>query len=124
MCAGGIPDANNTHASDAVLAGQEMVAFMNERNAKHRRNGKTLWPIRIGIHTGELVAGVVGSSKFAYDIWGDTVNVASRMERGAEHDSINVSEATYHQIKNRFDCQFRGEIDVKNKGKMGMYRVG
>jgi len=124
MCAGGIPDANDTHAADAVKAGQDMVAFMNERNANHQRNGNTLWPIRVGIHTGELVAGVVGSSKFAYDIWGDTVNVASRMERGAEHDSINISEATYHEIKNSFDCQFRGEIDVKNKGKMGMYRVG
>ena len=124
MCAGGIPDANSTHPSDAVKAGQDMIAFMNKRNAEHKRNGKTLWPIRIGIHTGELVAGVVGSSKFAYDIWGDTVNVASRMERGAEHDSINVSEETYQLIKDHFDCQFRGEIDVKNKGLMGMYRVG
>jgi len=124
MCAGGIPDTNDTHPSDAVKAGQDIVAFMNKRNRRHKAEGKVVWPIRIGIHTGELVAGVVGSSKFAYDIWGDTVNVASRMERGAEHDSINISEETYQLIKDHFDCQFRGEIDVKNKGLMGMYRVG
>lgn len=123
MCAGGIPDANTTHALDAVKAGQEMVAFMNQRNAQHKANQKMLWPIRVGVHTGELVAGVVGTSKFAYDIWGDTVNVASRMERGAVHDSINVSESTYQKVSAVFDCEFRGEIEVKNRGKMGMYRI-
>ncbi len=123
MCAGGVPVTNETHAQDAVRAGQEMVAYMKNRNEQHQKNGKVVWPIRVGIHTGELVAGVVGSAKFAYDIWGDTVNVASRMERGAEHNSINVSEETYQLIKLHFDCIYRGEIDVKNKGLMGMYRV-
>ncbi len=79
--------------------------------------------IRIGINTGPVVAGVVGTKKFAYDIWGDTVNVASRMESKSEPGKINISENTYNIIKDDFACQPRGEIDVKNRGKMKMYFV-
>ncbi len=79
--------------------------------------------IRIGINTGPVVAGVVGKKKFAYDIWGDTVNVASRMESNSEAGKINISENTYQLIKDHFDCEYRGEIDVKNKGMMKMYFV-
>ncbi len=123
MCAGGLPVKNNTHPSDAIAAAKEILTFINERNEKLRAENKPIWPIRIGIHTGELVAGVVGSKKFAYDIWGDTVNVASRMESNSEAGQINISEATFNLIGNQFSCKYRGEIDVKNKGKMGMYLV-
>ncbi len=78
---------------------------------------------RIGINTGPVVAGVVGSRKFSYDIWGDTVNIASRMESNSEAGKINVSDNTYALIKEAFDCQYRGEMEVKNRGMMKMYYV-
>ena len=123
MCAGGLPVKNNTHAVDAVKAAKEIQSFIDQRNHLLLEKGKKPWPIRIGIHTGELVAGVVGTKKFAYDIWGDTVNVASRMETNSESGQINISEATYNLVNTQFKCQFRGELEVKNKGKMGMYTV-
>lgn len=123
MCAGGLPVRNKTHPLDAISAAKEMLAFVEKRNGKLAAEGKPIWPIRIGIHTGELVAGVVGSKKFAYDIWGDTVNVASRMESNAGAGQINISEATYKLAGDKFHCRFRGEIEVKNKGAMGMYIV-
>jgi len=83
----------------------------------------TQFDIRIGINTGPIVAGVVGTKKFAYDIWGDTVNVASRMESKSKPGKINISESTYELIKDQYDCEFRGEIDVKNKGMMKMFFV-
>ena len=79
--------------------------------------------IRIGINTGPVVAGVVGTKKFAYDIWGDTVNVAARMESNSEPGRVNISEYTYELVRDEFDCTYRGEIDVKNKGMMKMYFV-
>lgn len=79
--------------------------------------------VRIGINTGPVVAGVVGTKKFAYDIWGDTVNVASRMESMSEPGKVNISENTYAYVKDKFTCEYRGEIDVKNRGKMKMYFV-
>jgi class 3 adenylate cyclase len=79
--------------------------------------------VRIGINTGPVVAGVVGTKKFAYDIWGDTVNVAARMETNSQAGMINISENTYQLVKDRFECEYRGEIDVKNKGMMKMYFV-
>lgn len=124
MCAGGLPVENDTHPVDAIAAAKEILAFIEHRNQKLAAAGKAPWPIRIGIHTGELVAGVVGSKKFAYDIWGDTVNVASRMETNSEPGQINISEATYDLVKAKFECKYRGEVEVKNKGKMGMYLVG
>ena len=77
--------------------------------------------IRLGINTGPVVAGVVGTKKFAYDIWGDTVNVASRMESTSEPGKINIAENTYQLIKDAITCEYRGEIEVKNKGSMKMY---
>ena len=79
--------------------------------------------IRIGIHSGSVVAGIVGVKKFAYDIWGDTVNTAARMEQSCDVGKINISQYTYDLVKDKFDCEFRGEIEAKNKGKMNMYYV-
>jgi adenylate cyclase len=123
MCAGGLPVANKSHPTDTVAAAREMLQVVEQYNNKLARAGKVPWNIRIGVHTGEVVAGVVGSKKFAYDIWGDTVNVASRMESNCPAGEINISEATYKLVNNAFNCEYRGEVEVKNKGKMGMYLV-
>jgi class 3 adenylate cyclase len=80
--------------------------------------------VRIGINTGPVVAGVVGTKKFAYDIWGDAVNIASRMESASEPGKINISENTYQRVKADFPCHYRGELSVKNRGKLKMYFVG
>ena len=123
MCAGGIPIRNNTNPVDAVLAALEMQRVMNKLAEDKRKRGEPCWEIRIGIHTGELVAGVVGKKKFAYDIWGDTVNLASRMESSGEPGRVNVSETTYLAIKDYFTCTFRGKVPAKNKGDIAMYFV-
>ena len=123
MCAGGLPAENKTHPKDAVAAAREMLRVVEQHNAKLASMGKTPWRIRIGIHTGEVVAGVVGSKKFAYDIWGDTVNTASRMESNCPAGEINISEATHKLVNQSVNCEYRGEVEVKNKGKMGMYLV-
>ena len=93
---------------------------MHDRLAKQ---GDRTFDIRIGINSGSVVAGVVGVKKFAYDIWGDTVNTAARMEQNCESGRINISAATHELIKGKFNCGDRGEIDVKGKGKLRMYYV-
>ncbi len=120
MCAGGIPFPTKDHAHKVALAAFEICAFMkNSGNIDHDRHVK--FEARIGINTGPVIAGVVGSKKFAYDIWGDTVNIASRMESNSEAGRINISQNTYILIKDNFNCEYRGEIKVKNKGMMKMY---
>ncbi len=122
MCAGGIPFPLKDNAHKILLAALEILLFVEE--AKHNRGGDEVsFEIRIGINTGPLVAGVVGSKKFAYDIWGDTVNIASRMEACSAAGKINVSEYTYNLVKDHFDCEYRGELEVKSKGMMKMYFV-
>jgi class 3 adenylate cyclase len=123
MCAGGLPAPNDTNPEDAVLAALEIMQFMNNWQKTRIAEGREIWHIRIGIHTGELVAGVVGKKKFAYDIWGDAVNIASRMESNSETDKINISSATYECIKEKFDCTFRGSLPIKNGGEVPMYFV-
>ncbi|MCB1144311.1 MAG: response regulator [Leptospiraceae bacterium] len=123
MCVGGLPKRNDTHPSDTVLAGLEMQEYMNRRRIQSLEEGKVPWDLRIGIHTGSVVAGVIGKKKFAYDIWGDTVNVASRMESTGQEGKVNISEDTYHLIQNDFECEYRGMIQPKNKPKMKMYFV-
>jgi len=123
MCAGGLPKTNATHAVDVVRAALEFQAFLQHHQQQRLRVGKDIFEMRIGIHTGSVVAGIVGVKKFAYDIWGDTVNIASRMESSGEVGKINISETTYDIIKETFTCVFRGEIDAKNKGKLKMYFV-
>jgi adenylate cyclase len=123
MCAGGIPSANTTHAVDAVEAGLAIQEYIAWKNAKRKEDGLPPWELRIGIHTGPIVAGVVGSKKYAYDIWGDAVNIASRMESNGEAGKVNISEATYDLVKERFKCVARGKISVKGAGDKHMYFV-
>ncbi|MFT6747078.1 MAG: class 3 adenylate cyclase/HD superfamily phosphodiesterase [Glaciecola sp.] len=123
MCVGGIPERNRTHPVDCVLAGMDFLKYIEEKKKKREGSDKPLWELRVGIHTGELVAGVIGKKKFLYDVWGDTVNIASRMEGSGEAGKINISEATFNKIKQYFDCEYRGKFEVKNKGKIDMYYV-
>jgi len=123
MCAGGLPIANTTHAIDIINAALEIQQFMHEHAILRKKEGKEVFEIRIGIHTGPVVAGIVGLKKFAYDIWGDTVNIASRMESSGEAGKVNISENTYNYIKDHFHCIPRGKISAKNKGEINMYFV-
>ncbi|MCB0381693.1 MAG: adenylate/guanylate cyclase domain-containing protein, partial [Flavobacteriales bacterium] len=95
MAAGGIPEINETNPIDAVKAGLEIVEFMKEFNREKKELGLPEWDIRVGINTGHIVAGVIGKHKYSYDIWGDAVNVASRMESSGEPSKVNISENTY-----------------------------
>lgn len=123
MCAGGIPTENNSHPLNIVKAGLEMQQFILKRNAERAKMNLPEWNIRIGINTGQLVAGVVGKKKYAYDIWGSTVNVASRMESNGEPGRVNISAATYELIKDNYTCTHRGKIFAKNIGEVDMYFV-
>ncbi|MCK5102657.1 MAG: tetratricopeptide repeat protein, partial [Cyclobacteriaceae bacterium] len=121
MCAGGIPTPNTTHPCRIVQAGLAMQEYMEIKNEQCKKLGKKPWGLRIGIHTGPVVAGVVGNKKYAYDIWGDTVNIASRMESKGEVGKVNISSATYKLINDNYECQHRGKIAAKNKGNIDMY---
>ncbi len=123
MCAGGIPTVNQTHPVAIVKAGLEILEYLNIKNTIREKTGLTKWELRIGVHTGPLVAGVVGKKKYAYDIWGSTVNIASRMESNGQPGMLNISAALYEQIKDRFDCTYRGKIYAKNVGEIDMYFV-
>jgi adenylate cyclase len=123
MCAGGLPTPNTTHPLDTVRAAIEMQRQLQQLMQRKAAEGKPVFEMRVGIHTGPVVAGVVGSHKFAYDIWGDTVNTAARMEQGSESHRINVSGTTAELIQGHFNCTYRGDIAAKNKGKIAMYFV-
>ena len=121
MCAGGLPVPNETHPTDAVAAALEMVQWLKERNKNAPK--ALLNAMRIGIHTGPVVAGVVGKNKFAYDIWGDAVNLAARLEEHGESGKINVSSATAEAIQDRYKTEYRGKVEVHNKGMVDMYFI-
>ena len=123
MAAGGLPVPNSTNPIDCVRAAIEMREWINDFNRRLQKEGKPLFEIRIGLHTGPIVAGVVGTKKFAYDIWGDVVNTASRMESNSEPGKINISGETYNLIKEKFSCTYRGKIKAKNKGEIDMYFI-
>ncbi len=122
MCASGLT-GRRTMPVSLVKAALEMQQFLDEQKQEKIRLGKPFFEARIGIHTGPVVAGVVGVNKFAYDIWGDTVNIASRMEANGEEGRVNISDNTYGLIKYQFDCEYRGKVQAKNKGLIDMYFV-
>jgi adenylate cyclase len=123
MCAGGIPEKNRTNPVEIILAALEMKAYMKKLKETSELEGMKYWDIRIGIHTGTVVAGVVGQKKLSYDIWGDTVNIASRMESSGVAGKINISGTTYEFVKEFFTCEYRGKMPVKYKGELEMYFV-
>lgn len=123
MCVSGIPVTHKNHAASMVNAAFEFSDFVNQEAKRKQKLDQPYLRMRIGIHTGPLVAGVVGSRKFSYDVWGDTVNIAARMEQSGQPGSINISESVYEIVKNQFDFIYRGEVQAKNKGQMKMYFV-
>lgn len=125
MAASGLPVPKKDAARNAVLAALEMQEFVTKHYAENKKAGKVAFEMRAGLHSGPVVAGIVGVKKFQYDIWGDTVNTASRMETNSQIGKINISEATYQLLKNDSEFVFenRGKIEVKGKGEMEMYFV-
>ena len=113
----GLPMKNECHAYQTVLVALDIIDFIEERKKTH----PDVLDIRIGINSGSLIAGIVGVKKFAYDIWGDTVNTAARMEQNSEKGKINISESTYQLVKEKITCEYRGKIHTKGKGDMDMY---
>ncbi|HSR72223.1 MAG TPA: adenylate/guanylate cyclase domain-containing protein, partial [Kiloniellales bacterium] len=121
MCAGGLPEENRNHPLDACRAALDIQEYMIGVNRQRARMRMQPWEVRIGLHTGPVMAGVVGRKKFTYDIWGDAVNVAARMESSGEAGRITISDSTYHRVKDQFECEHRGSIEAKNKGLLDMY---
>ncbi len=123
MAAGGLPIPNQTHPGDVVQAALEIRDFMLQMHLRKMKQGLPYFEIRIGIHTGPVVAGIVGVKKFQYDIWGDTVNSANRLESACAIGKVNISQTTYERVKEQFDCVPRGKVAVKGKGELDMFFV-
>lgn len=123
LCVGGIPMRNKSHPFDAVLVGLNLQRIIRELGREREEQGKHAWNLRVGIHSGPVVAGVVGKQKMTYDIWGDTVNIAKRIESACVPGMVNVSSTTYEIIKDYFECEHRGKILAKHKGHIEMYFV-
>lgn len=123
MAVGGVPMKREHHAILTVLAGLEMLDYVEKMRQIKKTKKEKFWQVRIGINSGPLVAGVIGKDKFAYDIWGNTVNTANRMESSGQQGKLNVSKQTYELIKDYFQCRYRGKVAAKGKGKIDMYFV-
>lgn len=123
MCAGGIPTPEEDHPARVIQAAKEIQAFLKDWKMRCQKEGKPFFEARIGIHTGPLIAGVVGEKKFAYDVWGDTVVIAARMEQSGESGRINISAATHALVKEGFKFDYRGKVTAKGKGELDMYFV-
>lgn len=122
MCAGGIPDENHTNPIEVIVAALEMQNYMKQLK-KESEEFSNIWDLRIGVDTGPVIAGVIGRSKVNYDIWGSTVNMASRMESSGDPGKINITGNTFMLVKDFFICKYRGRMPVKNKGEIDMYFI-
>jgi class 3 adenylate cyclase len=123
MCAGGLPDEDSLNPYKVVLAGIWIQRAVDRLAADAIAKGRVPFQMRLGIHTGEVVAGVVGKRKFAYDVWGQAANMASLMVQSGEIRKVNISRDTYNEVSDAFQCTFRGKILTKNKTVMSMYFV-
>ena len=118
MCVGGVPDGKSTFVNDTCAAALDLISFVEGSNMQNRILGKPDWPVRIGIHTGPLIAGYSAGN---FDVWGDAVNIASRLESSGEPGKVHISEATYNFLENSASVTERGQIDLKNKGLMNTF---
>ncbi|MDD4384274.1 MAG: adenylate/guanylate cyclase domain-containing protein [Bacteroidales bacterium] len=123
MCVGGLPQLNRSHPLDTVLAGLEIQKFIEEKAKIDEANQRPIWRLRIGIHTGSVMAGIIGKKKFAYDIWGDAVNIASRVESNGTAGKVRVSETTHEKVEAFFDFEKVIEINAKNMGHLNTFQV-
>ena len=121
LCAGGLPETNRTHAIDACLAALQMQAFIRNANRQREKLRLPSWELRIGVNSGSVIAGVVGQRRFTYDIWGNSVNVAQRLEEACEPGRVNVSASTLHHVARLFQTEPRGQVEVKHIGAVDMY---
>jgi class 3 adenylate cyclase len=121
LAVGGAPESNRTHPMDAALAALQMLHHLAKLNRQREKLRLPAWQARIGINTGPLIAGVVGTHKFTYDVWGNTVNIAQRIEAAGVEGRINIAESTWQHVNSRFETEPRGAIDVKHKGAVNMY---
>lgn len=120
MCVGGLPVPNENHALNTVCAAIEMLNFVNDRKFDVN-NSLIAWDCTIGIHSGPVVAGIIGTKKYSYDVWGSSVNIAARMQQESEKGKINISGTTYNIVKNNFEFIYRGIIPIKNGKEQEMY---
>ena len=123
MAAGGVPSPSKSHAHNVVNACLDIQEFMIRWRKERVANNLPSFEVRIGLHSGPVVAGIVGIKKFQYDIWSDTVNTASRIENACEPGKVNISETTYQLVKDQFSFEPRGKIEAKGKGMLDMYYV-
>ena len=121
LCVSGLPDTTTHNPMNVLKAATEIQDFIKELIEEKRKENQPFFDIRIGIHTGPLVAGIVGAKKFAFDIWGDTVNTAARMEQNCEPGKINLSGSTFKEVLTRVEYTYRGKVEAKNKGEIDMY---
>ncbi len=121
LCAGGLPEPNRTHAIDACLAALQIQAFIRSTNRQREKLRLTPLELRIGINSGPVIAGIVGRRRFTYDVWGNAVNVAQRLEEACEPGQVNISASTLHQVARLFETHPRGSVEVKHIGAIDMY---
>jgi adenylate cyclase len=121
LAVGGVPEPNRTHAIDASLCALQVLDRLAKFNRQREKLRLPAWPARIGINTGPVIAGVVGKRKFTYDVWGNTVNIAERIEAAGLPGRISIAESTWHHVEARFETEARGAVEIKHKGQVNMY---